>query len=42
VQTFFVSAKSANALIANEFLVNYIATADVQTALFKAGGRPRH
>ncbi|WP_294981261.1 extracellular solute-binding protein [uncultured Microbacterium sp.] len=40
VQTFFVSAKSANALIANEFLVNYIATADVQTALFKAGGRP--
>lgn len=40
VQTFFLSAKSNNALIANEFLVNYIATADVQTALFEAGGRP--
>ncbi len=40
VQAFFVSAKSKNALVANEFLVNYIATADVQTALFKAGGRP--
>ncbi len=40
VQAFFLSAKSKNALIANEFLVNYIATADVQTALFEAGGRP--
>ncbi len=40
MQTFFLSAKSSNALIANEFLVNYIATADVQTALFQAGGRP--
>lgn len=40
VQAFFLSAKSNNALIANEFLVNYIATADVQTALFEAGGRP--
>lgn len=40
VQTFFLSAKSSNALIANEFLVNYIATPDVQTALFEAGGRP--
>lgn len=40
VQAFFLSAKSENALIANEFLVNYIATADVQTALFEAGGRP--
>lgn len=40
VQAFFLSAKSANALIANEFLVNYIATPDVQTALFEAGGRP--
>lgn len=40
VQAFFLSAKSSNALIANEFLVNYIATADVQTALFEAGGRP--
>jgi len=40
VQAFFLSAKSTNALIANEFLVNYIATPDVQTALFEAGGRP--
>lgn len=40
VQAFFLSAKSNNALIANEFLVNYIATADVQTKLFEAGGRP--
>lgn len=40
VQAFFLSAKSENALIANEFLVNYIATEAVQTALFEAGGRP--
>lgn len=40
VQAFFLSAKSNNALIANEFLVNYIGTPDVQTALFEAGGRP--
>lgn len=40
VQAFFLSAKSTNPLVANEFLVNYIATADVQTKLFEAGGRP--
>ena len=40
VQAFFLSAKSENTLVANEFLVNYIATAEVQTALFEAGGRP--
>lgn len=40
VQAFFLSSKSKNALAANEFLVNYIATPDVQTALFDAGGRP--
>lgn len=40
VQAFFLSAKSKNALIANEFLVNYIGTADVQTKLYEAGGRP--
>ena len=40
VQAFFLSAKSNNALLANEFLVNYIATPAVQTALFEAGGRP--
>lgn len=40
VQTFFLSAKSTNPIVANEFLVNYIATADVQTKLFEADGRP--
>ena len=40
VQTFFLSAKSTNPIVANEFLVNYIATDDVQTKLFEAGGRP--
>ena len=40
VQAFFLSAKSTNPIVANEFLVNYIATADVQTKLFEAGGRP--
>ncbi|MFT4213602.1 MAG: extracellular solute-binding protein [Microbacterium sp.] len=39
VQAFFISAKSTNALAANEFLVNYIATLDVQTALFEVGAR---
>ncbi len=39
VQAFFVSAKSKNALAANEFLVNYLATEEVQTALFEVGGR---
>jgi arabinogalactan oligomer/maltooligosaccharide transport system substrate-binding protein len=40
VQAFFLSAKSSNTIVANEFLANYIATEDVQTALFEAGGRP--
>ncbi|GAA5206421.1 sugar ABC transporter substrate-binding protein [Microbacterium kyungheense] len=40
VQGFFVSAKSENALAANEFVVNYLGTEDVQLALYKAGGRP--
>ncbi len=40
VQAFFVNAKSKNTLAANEFLVNYLATPAVQTALYKAGGRP--
>lgn len=40
VQGFFVSAKSDNALAANEFVVNYLGTEDVQLALYKAGGRP--
>jgi arabinogalactan oligomer/maltooligosaccharide transport system substrate-binding protein len=40
VQGFYVSAKSKNALAANEFLVNYLATEEVQTALYEAGDRP--
>ncbi|MBN9153556.1 MAG: maltose ABC transporter substrate-binding protein [Microbacterium sp.] len=40
VQTFFLSSKSKNALAATDFLVNYVATEKVQTALYKVGGRP--
>ncbi|TFD07873.1 maltose ABC transporter substrate-binding protein [Cryobacterium sp. TMT1-21] len=39
VQGFVVSAKSKNALAANEFLVNYIGSEKVQTELYKVGGR---
>lgn len=40
VQGFYVSAQSDNALLANDFLVNYIATDDAQLALYEAGDRP--
>ncbi len=40
VQGFYVSAQSENALLANDFLVNYLSTTEAQTALFEAGGRP--
>ncbi|WP_166999075.1 sugar ABC transporter substrate-binding protein [Paramicrobacterium fandaimingii] len=40
VQGFFVSAKSKNALAANEFLTNYIGTKDVQVELYNVGKRP--
>lgn len=40
VQGFFVSAKSENALAANEFVVNYLGSEEVQLALYEAGGRP--
>lgn len=40
VQGFFLSAKTANKLAANDFLTNYIGTDAVQEALYKAGGRP--
>jgi arabinogalactan oligomer/maltooligosaccharide transport system substrate-binding protein len=40
VQGFFVSAKSKNPLAANEFVVNYLGTEEMQLALYKAGGRP--
>ncbi len=39
VQGFFISARSENPLAANEFLVNYIGTEAVQTALYEVGGR---
>ncbi|NUR82529.1 MAG: extracellular solute-binding protein, partial [Nonomuraea sp.] len=40
VQGFFVSAKSANPILAGDFLLNYLATAPAQKALAEAGGRP--
>lgn len=40
VQGFFVSAKSKNALAANEFVVKYLGSEEVQLALYEAGGRP--
>lgn len=40
VQGFFVSSKSENALAANEFVVNYLGSEEVQLALYEAGGRP--
>lgn len=39
VQGFYVSAQSENKLLANDFLVNYIATEDAQVALYEAGQR---
>lgn len=40
VQGFYVSARSENALLANDFLVNYMATEAAQVALYEAGARP--
>lgn len=40
VQGFYINAKSENALLANDFLVNYMATEDAQLALYEAGDRP--
>lgn len=39
VQGFYVSSASKNPIVANDFLLNYIGTADVQYAMFEAGGR---
>ncbi|MEV8267161.1 maltose ABC transporter substrate-binding protein [Microbacterium sp. NPDC076911] len=39
VQGFFLSSESENRLAANEFLVNYIGSEEVQTALYEVGGR---
>lgn len=38
VKGFFVNQYSKNKVAANDFLVNYIGTKDVQVALFKSGG----
>jgi len=38
VKGFFVNQYSENKVAANDFLVNYIGTEDVQVALFKSGG----
>lgn len=39
VQGFYLSAQSENKLLANEFLVNYLATEDAQRALYEADPR---
>lgn len=39
VQGFILSARSKNALLATEFLVNYLGTKDVQLKLFQQGNR---
>ncbi|WP_166869373.1 maltose ABC transporter substrate-binding protein [Salinibacterium sp. ZJ70] len=39
VQGFFLSAKSENVVAATNFLINYIGSAEVQTALYEIGGR---
>jgi len=40
VQGFYISAQSQNALLANDFLTNYMSTDEAQTALYEAGNRP--
>lgn len=40
VQGFYINAQSDNALLANDFLVNFMATEDAQIALYEAGDRP--
>ena len=39
VQGFFLSAKSANVVAATNFLINYVGSEAVQTALYEVGGR---
>lgn len=39
VQGAFISAKSKNPLLAQEFVVNFLTTEKVQTELYKSGGR---
>lgn len=39
VQGFYVSAQSKNQIVANQFLVDYMATPEVQLDIYKAGNR---
>ncbi|WP_250506259.1 sugar ABC transporter substrate-binding protein [Bowdeniella massiliensis] len=39
VQGFYISAKTPNAILANNFLLNYIGSKDIQVEMYKAGGR---
>ncbi|MGC3993460.1 MAG: extracellular solute-binding protein [Propionicimonas sp.] len=39
VQGFFISSQSKNPIVANDFLTNYVATTDVQYAMYEAGQR---
>jgi arabinogalactan oligomer/maltooligosaccharide transport system substrate-binding protein len=39
VAGFYINAQSKNALLANDFLTNYIATPEAQVALYEAGHR---
>ena len=39
VQGFYLNARSANQLLATDFLVNYMATVEAQVALYEAGDR---
>lgn len=39
VHGFYVSAQSQNALVANDFLLNYIGTEEIQTMLYELGNR---
>ena len=40
VQGFYLSAESKNAIVANDFLVNFMSTEEAQLALYDAGNRP--
>ncbi|MCU1433177.1 MAG: extracellular solute-binding protein family 1 [Actinotalea sp.] len=40
VQGFYINGQSENALLANDFLVNFMATEEAQLALYEAGDRP--
>lgn len=39
VQGFYISAQAGNPIAANDFLINYMGTEDVQVAIYEAGNR---